>query len=80
MYHARRALLALILLIVALGVLVFVLENQQVLALSFLGWTTPQIPVSIFIALSLLVGLLLGPLLGFIFRRKASRLSVSSGR
>ncbi|OCW29307.1 DUF1049 domain-containing protein [Pseudomonas aylmerensis] len=80
MYHARRALLALILLIVALGVLVFVLENQQVLALSFLGWATPQIPVSIFIALSLLVGLLLGPLLGFIFRRKASRLSVSSGR
>ncbi len=80
MYHARRALLAIILLIVALGVLVFVLENQQVLALSFLGWTTTPIPVSIFIVLSLIVGLLLGPFLGFIFRRKASRLSSSSGR
>lgn len=80
MYHAKRALLAITLLIVSLGVLVFVLENQQVLALSFLGWATPQIPVSIFIALSLIVGLLIGPVLGFVFRRKANRLSVSSDR
>lgn len=80
MYQAKRALLAMILLVILLGVLAFVLENQQALALSFMGWTTPKVPVSVFIAIALIVGLLFGPLLGFVFRRKAHRWSVSSDR
>lgn len=80
MYQAKRALLVIILLLLAFSVLVFVLENQQVQALSFLGWVTPQIPVSVFITLSLVVGLLIGPLLGIVFQRRAHRRSVSSDR
>ncbi|AKS05655.1 lipopolysaccharide assembly protein LapA domain-containing protein [Pseudomonas trivialis] len=80
MYQAKRALLVIILLLLAFSVLVFVLENQQVQTLSFLGWVTPQIPVSVFITLSLVVGLLIGPLLGIVFQRRAHRRSVSSDR
>ena len=80
MYQAKRALLVIILLLLAFSVLVFVLENQQVQTLSFLGLVTPQIPVSVFITLSLVVGLLIGPLLGIVFRRRAHRRSVSSDR
>lgn len=80
MHQAKRVLLAIILLVIVLGVLAFVLENQQTLAIFFMGWATPRVPVSIFIVIALIVGLLLGPLLGFAFQRKARRRSVSSDR
>lgn len=80
MHRAKRTLLAIILLVMLLGVLAFVLENQQALSLSFIGWATPQVPVSVFITIALIVGLLFGPLLGFVFQRKAHRRSVSSDR
>lgn len=44
-------------------VLVFTLENQQSISLLFLGWGTPELPVSVFIIIALLVGLLIGPVL-----------------
>ncbi|WP_242168996.1 MULTISPECIES: LapA family protein [unclassified Pseudomonas] len=58
----KRVFLVLAVLAVALVVLAFVLENQQGVSLSFLGWTTLQLPVSVYVVAALIVGLLIGPL------------------
>ncbi|MFL1502519.1 LapA family protein [Pseudomonas sp. O64] len=58
----KRVVLVLAVLAVALVVLGFVLENQQGVSLSFLGWTTMQLPVAVYVVAALIVGLLIGPL------------------
>ncbi|NMZ34915.1 hypothetical protein [Pseudomonas proteolytica] len=63
----KRFTLALIVLFVALVILIFVLENQQGVALVFLGWSTPQMPVSVFVTGALIAGLAAGPMLGSVF-------------
>lgn len=60
MRGVKRVALVLIVLIVALAILAFVLENQQDVALAFLGWSTPELPVSVFVTLALIVGMLVG--------------------
>lgn len=64
MRGVKRVLLVLAVLVVALVVLGFVLENQQSVSLSFLGWATAQMPVAVFVVMALIIGMLLGPLLG----------------
>lgn len=59
----KRVFLVLAVLAVALVVLAFVLENQQGVSLSFLGWTTLQLPVAVYVVAALIVGLMVGPLL-----------------
>ncbi|MNC66129.1 hypothetical protein D3C75_1164960 [compost metagenome] len=56
----------------------FVLENQRTISMVFLGWTGPALPVSLIVVLSLLVGMVLGPLLFWLLLkvRKVSRTSV----
>lgn len=73
MRAVKRVSLVLIVLFAALAVLAFVLENQQDVALAFLGWSTPQMPVSIFVTLALIVGMLVGPLLGVFIKRGSQR-------
>lgn len=68
MRGVKRVVLVLIVLVVALGGLTFVLENQQDVALSFLGWTTAQMPVSVFVTLALIAGMLFGPVVASLFR------------
>lgn len=63
MHRLSRVLIAVIILVLALSSLMFILENQQPVALSFLGWTAPQFPISIFILFALLTGMLIGPLI-----------------
>lgn len=70
MRGVKRVALVLIVLIVALAILAFVLENQQDVALAFLGWSTPELPVSVFVTLALIVGMLVGPFLSLLVRRK----------
>lgn len=70
MRGVKRVALLLIVLIAALAILAFVLENQQDVALAFLGWSTPQLPVSVFVTLALIVGMLVGPFLSLLIRRK----------
>ncbi|MGY2313646.1 lipopolysaccharide assembly protein LapA domain-containing protein [Pseudomonas sp. SDO5522_S412] len=72
MRGVKRVVSVLITLLVMGGVLAFVLENQQSVALSFLGWTAPQAPISIFMTLALLVGMIVGPLVGLAFRLNRS--------
>jgi putative membrane protein len=80
MRRVKRVVLVLIVLVVALGVLAFVLENQQDVALSFLGWTTAQMPVSVFVALALIVGMLVSPFLGLLVKRNGRRQQVLQER
>lgn len=70
MRGVKRVALVLIVLIAALAILAFVLENQQDVTLAFLGWATPQLPVSVFVTLALIVGMLVGPFLSLLMRRK----------
>lgn len=68
MRGVKRVVVLLALMVVALVVLVFVLENQQGASLSFLGLATTQMPVSVFVVVALIIGTLIGPLLSVIFR------------
>ncbi|WP_438866897.1 LapA family protein [Pseudomonas sp. L1(2025)] len=70
MRGVKRVVLVLSVLIVALVVLGFVLENRQAVSVSFLGWASVPLPVSVFVVLALLIGMLIGPVFAVLFRRK----------
>ncbi|WP_350601396.1 LapA family protein [Pseudomonas sp. 65/3-MNA-CIBAN-0223] len=74
MRNLKRVVLALFVLLLVLATLAFVLENQQSVSLLFLGWAGPQLPVSLFLVLALLIGMVIGPLLGW-FLEHTSRAS-----
>ncbi|TEC03508.1 DUF1049 domain-containing protein [Pseudomonas aeruginosa] len=80
-----RILTAVFVLVVALVVLVFVLENQNSVSLAFLGWHTPDGPLSLFVSLAFILGglgglggLLSGALLRLRGRRQKSLRSEST--
>lgn len=79
MRGVKRFVVALTVLVAALVVLAFVLENQQGVSLSFLGLATGQMPVSVFVVVALIVGMLVGPLLGVLVRSQRPK-SVPVGR
>ncbi|CRN01032.1 MULTISPECIES: lipopolysaccharide assembly protein LapA domain-containing protein [Pseudomonas] len=70
MRGVKRVVAILIAVLAGLVILAFVLENQQGVALSFLGWSTAQMPVAVFVVIALIVGMLIGPLLGVFVRRR----------
>ncbi|MCR4538989.1 lipopolysaccharide assembly protein LapA domain-containing protein [Pseudomonas sp. 18.1.10] len=70
MGRVGRIFLGMILVVFTLAVIAFVLENQQSVALSFLGWTSAELPVAVFVGLALIVGVLIGPFLGVLVRRR----------
>ncbi|UVL12733.1 LapA family protein [Pseudomonas atacamensis] len=69
MRNLKRILLGVFLLLMVLVVLAFVLENQQSVSLLFLGFSGPQLPVSVVAVLALLMGMLIGPVLGWFLGR-----------
>ncbi|MFZ3281923.1 LapA family protein [Pseudomonas sp.] len=71
MRNLKRILLGVFLLLMVLVVLAFVLENQQSVSLLFLGFSGPQLPVSLVAVLALLIGMLIGPLLGWFLGRSS---------
>ena len=71
MRNLKRILLGIFLLLMVLVVLAFVLENQQSVSLLFLGFTGPQLPVSVVAVLALLIGMLIGPVLGWFLGRSS---------
>ena len=73
MRGVKRFVVALTVLVAALVVLAFVLENQQGVSLSFLGLATGQMPVSVFVVVALIVGMLVGPLLALLVRGRRQR-------
>ncbi|MHC8321518.1 LapA family protein [Pseudomonas sp. GB2N2] len=78
MGRIKRLVLMLVMLLFMLVVLIFVLENQQSVTLLFLGWTGPQLSVSVVAVSALLVGMTVGPLMSWlcsgIVRAKRKRL------
>lgn len=62
MRGVKRVVLVIVLSIVVLAILAFVLENQQGAVLSFFGWTTFKLPVSVLMVLSLIIGLITVPI------------------
>ncbi|WP_092279419.1 lipopolysaccharide assembly protein LapA domain-containing protein [Pseudomonas prosekii] len=58
----RLAITGLVLL-VAIACLLFVLENQQLVVVSFFGFSSPQLQVSILGVVSFLVGMVVGGLM-----------------
>ncbi|WP_285420655.1 lipopolysaccharide assembly protein LapA domain-containing protein [Pseudomonas sp. efr-133-TYG-5] len=70
---AFRFLSFLFLVLLAVSVIAFVLENQETVEVQFLGWLMPRLPVSLYILLPLLFGLAVGPLLSWCFRSKKPR-------
>ncbi|MBC3242151.1 DUF1049 domain-containing protein [Pseudomonas lurida] len=66
MLNLKRVLVSIVLIVLILSIVGFVLENRQSVSLLFLGLASPQLPVSIFIVLALLIGLILGPLIGWL--------------
>lgn len=73
MPRLKRIVLVLVVLIVTLVVLGFVLENQQAVSIVFFGWASAELPVSVFIALALIMGMLIGPILTLLFVRRTVR-------
>lgn len=63
MGNLKRVVLVGVLLLLAVAILAFMLENQQTVSLFFLGWEGPQLPVAIYVSLALLLGAVIGPLL-----------------
>lgn len=74
MRNFKRVLIGSLVLLLVLIVLAFVLENQQTVSLLLLGWSGPQLPVSLVVVIALLVGMVIGPVLAWCLRRW-SRLS-----
>nr|WP_264652608.1 alkaline shock response membrane anchor protein AmaP [Pseudomonas sp. JUb96] len=68
MRNFNRLIFVLFSLLLVAAVLIFVLENQQPASLSFLGFSLPVLPLSVFVLAALIAGLLIGPLLVILSR------------
>lgn len=76
-----RALGLAVALALALATLVFVLENQSPSSLAFLGFTTAELPVAVFLVIFFVAGGLLGLVLGVaVYSRLKLRLRSLEGR
>ena len=71
MRNLKRVLLGVFILLLVLVILAFVLENQQSVSLLFMGFSGPQLPVSIVAVLALLIGMMIGPVLGWFLGRSS---------
>ncbi|WP_208101659.1 lipopolysaccharide assembly protein LapA domain-containing protein [Pseudomonas koreensis] len=69
-HRVKRFILVLLLLVAVVATLMFSLENQQPVSLTFLGWSTPPWAVSMYVLTALLVGLAIGPLLSLMLYRR----------
>jgi lipopolysaccharide assembly protein A len=66
MLWLKRAVLIVVLLLVALATLDFMLENQHNVTLQFLEMRSPELPISLFIVIAFIAGSLLGVLIGWV--------------
>jgi len=73
MRRAKRVFVVMAALLVALFVLAFVLENQQGTSLAFFGLSTVELPISVFVTLALILGMLVSPVLALLVGRRNSQ-------
>ncbi|RON50701.1 hypothetical protein BK667_17855 [Pseudomonas frederiksbergensis] len=70
MRNMKRIIFAVSALLIVFVTVVFMLENKQAVSLVFFGWALPELPVAASLIMALLVGMMIGPFLAFIFVRK----------
>jgi uncharacterized integral membrane protein len=68
MRNVKRLIFFVIVLFVLAVTVVFMLENQQPVALVFFGWSAPELSVAVPVILALLAGMLIGPVLTWVAR------------
>ena len=74
-----RVLTAVVALLLVVSTIVFILENQQKVSLVFFGWSSPGLFLAVPVIAALLIGMLIGPILGWAMGlRKKRRLSERS--
>jgi len=64
----KRVTFGALLLLLSAVVIVFMLENSQSSELVFLGWSTPPLPVAVYIVAALLLGGVVGSAIGWVVR------------
>lgn len=73
MHRFKRVALAALMLLLVLLVIAFILENREPASLVFLGWSSAQLPMAAYVISALLVGMVVGPLLAWLFGRRTGR-------
>ncbi len=68
MRNLKRLVFFVIVLLIVSATVVFMLENQQPVALVFFGWSAPELSVAVPVILALLVGMMIGPVLTWVIR------------
>ncbi|WP_454864147.1 lipopolysaccharide assembly protein LapA domain-containing protein [Pseudomonas hormoni] len=58
----------LVTLLILFLIVAFVLENQQVAIVSVFGFSSLALPMSVWLIAAMLVGMIVGPLFGLVFR------------
>ena len=78
MRNLKRLVFFVVVVLIVAATVVFMLENQQPVALVFFGWSAPELSMAVPVIVALLVGMMIGPVLAWFagLRRKgrASRL------
>lgn len=69
--HVRWGLLGSLVLLIAITILAF--QNPQLTEITFLAWTTPEVPVSIIILGTAAVAIILDELFGLFWRLRRHR-------
>jgi len=75
MRNLKRLIFFVVVVLVIAATVVFVLENQQPVALVFFGWSAPELSMAVPVIVALLVGMMIGPVLAWFagLRRKSGR-------
>lgn len=65
MRNFKRLLVVIIALALAAGVVFFTLENRTPIELVFFGWSTPELPIALYVLSAFILGLIIGPLVSW---------------
>ena len=73
MHSAIRSMIGAMISVVAIGVVIFAIENNQPISLIFFGWSSPSLPIALYIVSALLVGLVIGLVISWLARARIKR-------
>lgn len=59
----KRLIILVVALALAASVVFFTLENRTPVHIVFLGWSSPELPIALFVMAAFIIGLIAGPLL-----------------